>query len=356
MSGPADLRSPQVPDGPEALARARPALALDLGGTRTRAALVSAGGGVSHRIERETPRAHGREQMLAASVEMLRQVRREDSNAEPAVIGISCPGPLDPRTGVVQDPPNMGADFRDVAIGERLESALGLPAFVERDTLAAALGEGVFGAAWGARDYLYLTVSTGIGGAVVSDGRLMLGPDGTAGELGHLVIDMDGEPCGCGARGHLEAIASGTGIARSARAAIESGKVTFLASMSTPDGPSAKDVAEAADAGDALSIGLMERARRAFAAACVSFVDVFNPDLIVVGGAIAQAQGDRWLDPARELVAATAFRRPGERVQIVPAALGEDVGLIGAFVVASVRAADDRWRGGRPIPIGTGSP
>ena len=176
-------------------------------------------------------------------------------------------------------------------------------------------------------------MSTGIGGAIVSGGRLLGGPDGVAGELGHLLVEIDGPPCGCGARGHLEAIASGSGIARAAGSSIAAGSAAGLGALAARRGRGldARDVADAEDAGDADAARIMERARRAFAESCVVLVNVFNPQRIVVGGSVARNQGERWLAPARERVAAIAFSVPRARVEIVPAVLGDDVGLVGAL-------------------------
>jgi len=177
---------------------------------------------------------------------------------------------------------------------------------------------------------LYLTVSTGVGGGVVIGGRLMRGPDQLAGELGHLTIDLDGPQCGCGARGHLEAISSGTGIAR---AAYDRGLGDI----------SAAQVAALEDAGNETAAQIMDYARSAFAAALVSIVDIFNPSRIVVGGGIAIGQGERLLGPAREAVEQLAFRRQAARVEVVPAQLGDDVGLIGALsLVRLARVGEDR--------------
>jgi glucokinase len=177
---------------------------------------------------------------------------------------------------------------------------------------------------------VYLTVSTGIGGGVVIDNRLLRGPDAVAGELGHLTIDLDGPECGCGARGHLEAISSGTGIARAAR---ERGLGEI----------GAVQVAALEDAGDETAAQIMDYARRAFASAVVSIVDVFNPSRVVVGGGIAIGQGDRLLQPARDAVEQLSFRRQAARVEIVAAQLGDDVGLIGALsLVRLARFGEDR--------------
>jgi glucokinase len=309
----------------------RAVLALDLGGTQLRTAVVLGDGRLVARRAQPTPRDAA--SMIDAARRALRQTLLRasgEADAQPDALGISAPGPLDPLSGVLIDPPNLDRGLWGFPLAAELGNELGLPAYLERDTHVAALAEGEFGAARGLSDYVYLTVSTGIGGGVVTGGRLMRGPDGLAGELGHLLIDDDGPVCGCGARGHLEAIASGTGIARAAR---EAGLGDI----------SAARVAAAEEAGDATAHEIMERARRAFAAGLVSIVDVFNPSRIVVGGGIAIGQGDRLLEPARQLVREQAFRRQAERVEIVPAQLGDDVGLIGALALARLaRLGEDR--------------
>jgi glucokinase len=253
-------------------------------------------------------------------------------------VGISSPGPVDPFRGIVVDPPNLGAAFHDVALAPLVGDALGLPAALDRDTNVAALGEWTFGVARGCSDFLYVTVSTGIGGAVVSGGRLLRGPDGTAGELGHTTVDLDGPVCGCGARGHLEAISSGRALARDARAAVDDGRSPFLSARAAqrPD-VDARAVADGEAAGDETCRDLMVEARRAFAAAVVSWVDLFDPELIVVGGSIAEHQGDRLLDPARAAVERHAFRAPASRVRIVTPGLGPDVSLAGAHPLVMSR-------------------
>ena len=317
-------------------------LGLDLGASRIRAGVVDWDGRVVSRTEARTPIEAGPQGVVTSAVGMLRRVRDAAPIAARealAGVGISAPGPLDPARGVLVEPPNMGRAFRDVNLAAPIGTALGLPAVVERDTHVAALAEWSFGAARGLTDFLYLTVSTGIGGAIVAGGRLIGGPDGVAGELGHVLVDIDGPRCGCGGTGHLEAIASGVAIARAASSAVGSGTAPRLASLaaSRRRGLDARDVAEAEADGDPDAVAIMERARRAFAESCVSLVDVFNPERIIVGGSIARNQGERWLGPARERVSAVSFSVPRRRVEIVGAALGDDVGLIGA--VALLRRA-----------------
>jgi glucokinase len=309
----------------------QPVLSLDLGGTQLRTAVALPDGRLIGRRSEPTPRDG--EQMVEAAARALKTALGEAHAAgiaAPTALGISAPGPLDPIEGILIDPPNLDRRLWGFALARALGESLGVEAYLERDTQVAALAEGEFGAARGLADYVYMTISTGIGGGVVIGGRLMRGPDHLAGELGHITVDMDGPLCGCGARGHLEATSSGTGIANMAR---ERGLGDI----------SAAQVAALEDAGDATAAEVMDYARRAVAQALVSVVDVFNPSRIVVGGGIALGQGDRLLEPAREAVRQLSFKRQAARVDIVPAQLGDDVGLIGALsLVRLARVGEDR--------------
>ena len=323
-----------------------PVLALDLGASRIRVAAVTPDGRLLARDDARTPGTHGPQAVVDACIERLRGVLERlepEMRRSLAGVGIAAPGPVDPYSGVLIEPPNVGPDFHDVPLAAPVEKALRLPVVLDRDTHVAALGEQAFGAARGATDFLYVTVSTGIGGAIVAGGELYGGADGVAGEIGHLAVDLDGPPCGCGAQGHLEGISSGSGIARQARLAIEAGRAPGLAALATQLAPTAleaRHIAEAEDAGDADAARIMSYARRAFAAALVGLVNVFNPELIVIGGTLAREQGERWFGPAREAVATHAFRVPRDRVRIVEAQLGDDVGLIGAQPLLALGPAE----------------
>jgi glucokinase len=327
-----------------------------VGGTQIRAAVVVDDGTRIARAHDSTPVAKGPAAILRACVVALETARdRVPADMRDAIVGvgISSPGPVDPWRGVVLQTPNMGSGFFDVPVAEEMASALELPAFLERDTNVAALGEMAFGAARGCADFIYLTVSTGVGGAIVSEGRIFHGPDGTAGELGHTPVSMEGV-CGCGAVGHLEAFIGGAAMARAARQVVADGGSPFLAACAEKKGLEwieARDIAAGEDAGDEACRVIMDRGRRAFAVACVGFVDSLNPSRIVVGGAISDAQGERLLGPARAEVAATAFRTPRSRVQIVHAELGADVGLAGCHPLVIARLGDPAWRGGRITSI-----
>jgi glucokinase len=328
-------------------------LALDVGGTQIRAAAILPGGERLGRRAAATPLAGGADAIYDVCAGLLRGVETELAAAVRArlvAIGISSMGPVDPWRGRIVDPPNVVA-LHDAPLADELETRLGLPAYLERDTNVAALAEHWLGAARGCRDFLYVTVSTGLGAAIFREGRLMLGPDGTAGELGHFTLMLEGgPPCGCGGVGHLEAISAGSGLATQARAEVGARGSPFLTARAALGPLTGKDVAEGEIAGDIACGRLMERARRAFAVACVGWVDAFNPERIVVGGTVAENQGQRWLKPARLAVAETAFRSPARRVEIVAAELGADVGLVGARPLVRDRHGNPRWRLRRARP------
>lgn len=310
------------------------------------------------RTERPTPTDQGPDAVVGACQAVARTARANadaDVAREIAGIGISSPGPVDPVRGVVVEPPNLGPEFRDIPLARALGESEGLPAFLDRDTNVAALGEQAFGAARGVQDFIYLTVSTGVGGAIVTGGEILHGPDGYAGELGHVVVEMDGPRCGCGGLGHVEAIAAGVSLAREARALVATDRSPYLAAQAEalggPDALSAKEVAEGALAGDAACQHVMDRARRALAAACVGYVNAFNPHRIVIGGSIAEAEGERLLGPIRSAIETEVFRVVGRLVSVVPAALGGDVSLAGAQPLV-MRALE----GGRTVDATRGAP
>jgi glucokinase len=326
----------------------QPVLALDLGGTQIRAAVIGPDGRRIVRTERPTPIEDGPAAIVRACRDAVARVRADapDELADRvAGIGVSSPGPIDPRTGVVLEPPNLGAGFRDVPLAPEVGKAMNLPAFLDRDTNVAALGEQAFGAAQGTDDFIYLTVSTGVGGAIVTGGELLHGPDGMAGELGHVPVSLEGPRCGCGGIGHVEAFAAGVSLAREARALVATGASPYLThrveSLAGPDELSAKDVAEGSLAGDPACARLMDQARRALAAACVGYVNAFNPHRIVIGGSIAEAEGDRLLGPIRRAIASEVFEVVARHVTVVPAGLGGDVSLAGAHPLVMRRLAAD---------------
>lgn len=241
-----------------------------------------------------------------------------------AAVGLSAPGPLDHRTGVILVTQNI-AGFKDTPLAAMVESRLGAPkVFLDRDTVMAAIGEGLAGAATGSRDFVYLTVSTGVGGAIVSGGRMVRGASNTAGELGHFPVGFDREVrCRCGSFGCVEAYAAGRNLAEAY--GVDDARIVY---------------AKAA-AGDARAAALIARAELALSNLAVGIVNALNPERIVVGGAVAEHQPGHVLEPMRRAIAERAFTVPAAAVQVIPSALGADVSVVGAAL-----AARDRSSGG----------
>jgi glucokinase len=326
-------------------AAGQPILAIDLGGTQIRAAHVSPDRTIACRRAVLTEGSEGVDSVVARLCELARSVRAaalEQQLPDPVGIGISSPGPLNPWRGIVVAPPNL-AGWRDVPLGERVERELDLPTFLERDTNVAVIAEWRFGSAVGTRCAIYVTVSTGIGGGIIVDARPLIGLDGTAGEVGHMTIDLDGPLCGDGMRGHAEAIGSGTAIAREGRTLLERGGSGALARLADGAEVDAALVARAADEGDAACAAIMERAYEAVGAMCASLVNLLNPEVIVLGGSIADKR-PRLHVVARAEVDRRAFPVPARRVRIEPASFGDDVSLIGSLPIVNERLRDAAYR------------
>ena len=283
------------------------------------------------RDDRRTPRESG-DAVIAEIVASGREVMRRAgvSPADVVAGGCSAPGPLDHKTGVVIQTQNV-VGFTNMPIAKRLSDGLGVNVFLDRDTCMAAIGEALLGAARGAKDFVYITVSTGVGGAIVADGRMVRGAVNTAGELGHWPVSFqldasrdagDGVPrCKCGSFGCVEAFAGGANLAEQFGVA------------------GAGEVYAAADAGDAKARALIVRQERALANLAVGVVNGLDPSLIVVGGSITEHRPKHTIEPMRRAIAERAFKAPAAAVTVVPAALGADVGMHGAVLEARERAA-----------------
>ncbi|HYF91060.1 MAG TPA: ROK family transcriptional regulator [Symbiobacteriaceae bacterium] len=244
-------------------------------------------------------------------------------------LGVAAPGPLNSRTGVLLTPPNM-LGWHNVPLREMLEQATGLPVTLEKDGNAAALGEAWFGAGQGARDLIFIIVDFGIGGGIITGGHLYRGRHGGAGEIGHTTIDVDGPRCSCGNYGCLEAIASGSALGRRAGEAIRRGVETFLARHGADESAiGVEDLLKAADAGDKLAADLLDECGRNLGIAVANIVNMYNPELIVLGGRLAQ-HSDTVLNRAQELGRNRAFSVLSQDARIVTSALGDQFLLAGA--------------------------
>jgi glucokinase len=347
-------------------------IGVDIGGTQIRAAVLQ-GATLRSRVRLLTGTQTAPEQMLPRVFATIEQALREAQATLDQVtgIGIATPGPINHRTGVIYDPPNLPG-WKEVALRDIFQQRYTLPVYVENDANTAALGEYMYGAGRGCQHMVYLTISTGIGGGMIIDGKIVEGANGTAGEIGHMSIDWRGPTCPCGNRGCLEYLASGTAIARVANEAIEAGQGTELLAFaramlaypaSVPDQGAlpippdletqplemadeadehdepgdrgelpqvnAQTVARAAEAGIPLAREIIAGAGVALGAGLVNILHIFNPEKVILGGGVTR-MGDMLMEPALRVVQECAMSAPRRAAQIVVAQLGENVGLIGA--------------------------
>ncbi len=303
------------------------ALAFDIGGTELRGALVGRDGHVLAAASTPTLALAGPAAVVEQMAALAETLRAGHPEATVVGVGVGAPGPLDPRAGIVIAPPTL-AGWADVPLADILGRRFGLPVRLENDANAAALGEWRFGAGRGAGSLVFVTVSTGIGGGVVAEGRLYHGRRGLAAEIGHMTITGGGERCFCGAVGCFEAVASGTALGRRATAATAPGDGSALRRLSGDAGISARHVIEAARGGDALALELVEEEARWLGIGFTNLLHLYSPDVLVMGGGLANG-----FDLLAGEIRATVVNRamPAYRdVPIVPAQLGSHAGLVGA--------------------------
>ena len=308
------------------------AVGIDLGGTFIKFALLDDRLRLAGSMKAPTPVDCGADGVIDAMIAGAKRLPIEQGVApgDVVAVGVGAPGPLDLDAGVVIAMPNIPG-FENVPVRERLSAGLDLPAVLENDANAAALGEHLLGRGRGATSMVLLTLGTGVGSGIVIDGKLLHGAHGLGGEAGHMIVDPDGEPCGCGQRGCLERYASAAFLAQYARRLIEQdGRASSLAAVLAAAGDiNAKDVGDAARAGDALAAEVWDRAMRFLAVGCVNLCRIFDPDLIVLGGGLANA-GDELLAPLNEHFRRLHWRLAEPATEIAIAQLGNDAGVIGA--------------------------
>lgn len=305
------------------------ALGVDLGGTKIAYALLSQDGRVVNRIVEPTRAEEGYKAVIARMAAQIRQIV-DQPDYKVVGIGIGAAGRTDSRQGIVLLASNL--KWQDVPLRQMLVYSLGSEwqnlIWVDKDTNAAVLGEMYFGAGKGSNHLLYVTVGTGIGGGMVLEGNLYHGVSEGASDIGHLVLQSDGPLCGCGKRGCLEALASGPAIAHAAIKALQEGKQSSLGLLPTEQ-ITAQAVVEAARQGDRLALNCLENAGKWLGIVLAYYIDINNPERIIVGGGVGQA-GDLLLDSVRRTIASWAIPRNVEAVQVLPAGLITDSGVIGA--------------------------
>ena len=304
-------------------------IAVDLGGTHLRAAAFRDYDKESIKHKKTTSRVEG-ETVFERILYLIKDVMPEDEGV--SGIGIAVPGPVDPLTGIVLDAPNI-PEINGFPLAERLAEKLNTPVYVGNDANLAALGEWRYGAGQGHNDLVYLTISTGVGGGVISGGRLFEGGAGLGAELGHVMVkaDDEGPACSCGIHGHLEAFSSGTGIAKYVEWRLTDPETE--SSLRSSPTRTAVEIARAAHEKDPLALAAFNRAGRYLGIGVASFLHIFNPSILIFGGGVSQS-GILLFDPMKrslqEVVFSSAYM---EQLSIVTAALGDDAGLLGALAL-----------------------
>lgn len=313
--------------------RMSPVVAVDIGGTHIRAAAYEPGSIIPSRHQRVRSEA-----LLPGVFDRLVSVIESVwPGGDPVkAIGMASPGPLDPYQGVILDTPNI-PEWHDFPLGDKLTEHFHVPVHLDNDANLAALGEWKYGAGQGHQNLLYLTISTGIGGGVISHGRLLQGFHGLAAELGHVTIDPNGPLCSCGFPGHIESFCSGPAIARYVQEQLQQGETS---SLKAGDDLNAKHIAEAATGGDTLARAAFARAGEYLGIGVANFLHIFDPSVLIFGGGVSQV-GDLLFKPFEESLRRRVFHpRYLEKLVITRAALGDDAGLLGALALARLFEED----------------
>jgi len=305
-------------------------VAVDIGGTHIRVAVYEPSSitPLNHYRTRSRATEDGVYDRLVQAIESVWPKEKVEA------IGIASPGPLDPHTGTILATPNIPG-WKNFPLAEKLCKHFDVPVYLDNDANMAGLAEWQYGAGQGHQDLVYLTISTGIGGGVISSGHLLQGFHGMGAELGHMIIDPTGPLCGCGYHGHVESFSSGPAIARYINEQISLGQKSAL--QASPD-LNARQVADAALQGDTLAISAFERAGHYLGIGVANYLAIFDPSILIFGGGVSQV-GDLLFKPFEESLRKHIFHPHYlDGLIITKAALGDDAGLLGALALARMRS------------------
>ncbi len=313
-----------------------PVLAIDLGGTKIAAALISPDNRVMDKIYSPTLVSEGPQPVTSRIFSMIDRLLSQGNTdaAQLYGIAIAAAGAIDTDKGLVTSSPNLPG-WLNIPLRDMIRKRYGADTCLLNDASAAALGEHRLGAGRGMTNLIYLTVSTGIGGGIIVNGELYSGTSGCAGEIGHMTIDANGPECNCGNFGCLEVLASGTAVANEAKRRIKEGEQSKLTDIVSgdPEGITAEKVAMAAQGGDRLATAVISRAATYLGVGMANLVNIFNPEMIIVGGGLSK-MGELLLGPARQAVKQRAFPLCAGAVRIVTSELGDEAGVLGAAIYA----------------------
>ncbi|HRU32202.1 MAG TPA: ROK family protein [bacterium] len=304
-------------------------IGIDIGGTKIAIGRADTRGKLEDSVRFPTDVSRGYRSILEEIIEKTSKLFERDSVK---AIGIGCGGPLDSKKGRILSPPNLPG-WDDVPLVDDIKGVFNVPVYLENDANAAALGEFYFGAGKDVSNMVYMTLSTGIGGGIILNNKLIHGVRDSGGEVGHQTILPDGPLCNCGNRGCLEALSSGTGIAKIFREKLASGRESIVTSwVKEPEEISAKIIADAAKAGDSLSKEVWDSAIYYLGIGISNIVTIVSPEMVVLGGSLTK-YGESLFVNVREIVKERARLVPVDEIKIVPAQLGDNVGILGAVAV-----------------------
>ena len=309
-------------------------IGIDVGGTTAKAGVVDEEGKILAKSVCKTGKERAFEDIAADMAELCRRVVRESGHemADIAAVGVGIPGEQDPKSGLVAFCNNLG--WVNVPLMQRLREALGLSVYVDNDANVAALAESAFGASRDVKSSILVTLGTGVGGGIVENRRVRTGAHGVGGEIGHMVVVVDGEVCNCGHRGCWEKYASATAIIRMGRALMEEKPDCALARQLGGDAAqlNAKAVLDLAKAGDADCMGIFETYVKYLCVGLANLINIYDPDMIVLGGGVAYA-GDFLLDAVRAALGDYVYCPALSWARVELARMGNDAGIIGAAML-----------------------
>ena len=309
-------------------------IGVDLGGTKISTAISTIEGNILANVVLPTKAEEGEAAVLGRIVQSIDEVIVGSSTSidEIEAIGIGSPGPLDAKKGIIITTPNL--PFKNYNLVQPLKEKYNIPVYLDNDANAAAIGEYMFGAGKGKNSIVYFTVSTGVGGGAVLYGKVYRGHTSNALEIGHTTVDPNGPRCNCGNLGCLEAMSSGTAIAKKGKEAVSTNVET---SLKKHDTVTSYEVFKEAEAGDEVAKDIIDNALTYLGIGVANAIATFDPEMIIIGGGVSKA-GDIVFDTVKKVVNKRCFKSMAESCEIVPAGLGSDAGVVGAVALAIIES------------------
>lgn len=311
-------------------------IGIDLGGTKISGALADVDGTIISQYTIPTDAHEGEEKVLERIINVIKQVLN-DSNKnsdEVKAIGIGSPGPLDAKKGIIITTPNL--PFKNFNLIDPIKKEFNIPTYLDNDANAAAIGEYVFGSGVDTDNMVFVTVSTGIGGGAILNGRIFRGNTCNALEVGHMTLEKDGPRCNCGNYGCAEALASGTAIGKRGKEAVLQDRYTSLKNYYNV---TAYEVFKEAANGDEVALEIRDTSLEYLGICVANIVTSFDPEVVIIGGGVSK-NGDVIFNKVREVVNKRCFKSMADSCRIVPAALGTDAGVIGAVALAIIESKE----------------